>query len=102
MPLIAVLAGDGIGPEVTAQARRVLEALNLGLDFEEAPVGGAGYEAAGHPLPPETLALAKRANAILFGAIGDPRFDKLERHLRPEAALLGIRKELGLFANIRP
>lgn len=102
MPLIAVLAGDGIGPEVTAEARRVLEALNLGLDFEEAPVGGAGYEAAGHPLPPETLALAKRANAILFGAIGDPRFDKLERHLRPEAALLGIRKELGLFANIRP
>jgi 3-isopropylmalate dehydrogenase len=102
MPLIAVLAGDGIGPEVTAEARRVLEALDLGLDFEEAPVGGAGYEAAGHPLPPGTLALAKRADAILFGAIGDPRFDKLERHLRPEAALLGIRKELGLFANIRP
>ena len=102
MPLIAVLAGDGIGPEVTAQARRVLEALDLGLTFEEVPVGGAAYFAAGHPLPPETLALAQRADAILFGAIGDPRCDKLERHLRPEAALLGLRSALGLFANIRP
>jgi 3-isopropylmalate dehydrogenase len=102
MPLIAVLAGDGIGPEVTAQARRVLEALDLGLDFEEAPVGGAAYHASGHPLPAETLALAQRADAILFGAIGDPRCDKLERHLRPEAALLGLRSALGLFANIRP
>jgi 3-isopropylmalate dehydrogenase len=102
MPLIAVLPGDGIGPEVTTQARRVLEALDLGLQFEEAPVGGAGYLAAGRPLPPETLALAKRANAVLFGAIGDPRFEALDRHLRPEAALLGIRRELGLFANIRP
>ncbi|MES2987007.1 MAG: 3-isopropylmalate dehydrogenase [Pseudomonadota bacterium] len=102
MPLIAVLPGDGIGPEVTSQARRVLEALGLDLQFEEAPVGGAGYLAAGHPLPPETLALAKRADAVLFGAIGDPRFEKLERHLRPEAALLSLRKELGLFANIRP
>jgi len=102
MPLIAVLAGDGIGPEVTAEARRVLEALDLGLSFEEAPVGGAAYHAHGHPLPPETLALASRANAILFGAIGDPRCDKLERGLRPEAALLGLRSALGLFANIRP
>ncbi|ATY32330.1 3-isopropylmalate dehydrogenase [Sphingomonas psychrotolerans] len=102
MPLIAVLPGDGIGPEVTTQARRVLEALDLGLQFEEAPVGGAGYLAAGRPLPPDTLALAKRANAVLFGAIGDPRFEALDRHLRPEAALLGIRRELGLFANIRP
>ncbi|TGX50133.1 3-isopropylmalate dehydrogenase [Sphingomonas gei] len=102
MPLIAVLPGDGIGPEVTREARRVLEALDLGLQFEEAPVGGAGYLAAGRPLPPDTLALAKRANAVLFGAIGDPRFDALERQLRPEAALLGIRRELGLFANIRP
>jgi 3-isopropylmalate dehydrogenase len=102
MPLIAVLAGDGIGPEVTAQARRVLEALGLDLSFEEAPVGGAAYLATGHPLPPETLALAKRADAILFGAVGDPRFEKLERHLRPEAALLGIRGALGLFANLRP
>jgi 3-isopropylmalate dehydrogenase len=102
MPLIAVLAGDGIGPEVTAQARRVLEALGLDLSFEEAPVGGAAYLAAGRPLPPDTLALAKRADAVLFGAVGDPRFEALERRLRPEAALLGIRRELGLFANIRP
>ncbi len=102
MPLIAVLPGDGIGPEVTAQARRVLEALGLDLQFEEAPVGGAGYLAYGRPLPDDTLALAKRANAVLFGAIGDPRFDALERRLRPETALLAIRRELGLFANIRP
>lgn len=102
MPLIAVLPGDGIGPEVTREARRVLEALALGLDFEEAPVGGAAYLAAGRPLPPDTLDLAKRADAVLFGAIGDPRFEALERRLRPEAALLGLRRELGLFANIRP
>ncbi len=102
MPLIAVLPGDGIGPEVTREARRVLEALGLGLDFEEAPVGGAAYLATGRPLPPDTLDLARKADAVLFGAIGDPRFDALERRLRPEAALLGIRRELGLFANIRP
>jgi 3-isopropylmalate dehydrogenase len=102
MPLIAVLAGDGIGPEVTAEARRVLDALNLDLSFEEAPVGGAAYLASGRPLPPDTLALAKRADAVLFGAVGDPRFEALERRLRPEAALLGLRRELGLFANIRP
>ncbi len=102
MPLIAVLPGDGVGPEVTHEARRVLEALGLDLQFEEAPVGGAGYLASGRPLPPETLALAKRANAVLFGAVGDPRFEALERRLRPEAALLGLRRELGLFANIRP
>lgn len=102
MPLIAVLAGDGIGPEVTFEARRVLEALKLELQFEEAPVGGAGYLASGRPLPAETLALAKRSDAILFGAIGDPRFEALERRLRPEAGLLTLRRELGLFANIRP
>lgn len=102
MPLIAVLPGDGIGPEVTREARRVLEALALGLDFEEAPVGGAAYLLTGRPLPDETLALAKSANAVLFGAIGDPRFEALERRLRPEAALLGLRRELQLFANIRP
>jgi len=102
MPLIAVLPGDGIGPEVTREARRVLEALALDIQFEEAPIGGAAYLISGRPLPPDTLALAKRANAVLFGAIGDPRFDALERRLRPEAALLGIRRELGLFANIRP
>ncbi len=102
MPLIAILAGDGIGPEVTAEARRVLDRLGLGLSFEEALVGGAAYKAAGHPLPPETLALARRADAVLFGAVGDPDCDRLERHLRPEQAILGLRKELGLFANLRP
>ncbi|MES2445442.1 MAG: 3-isopropylmalate dehydrogenase [Pseudomonadota bacterium] len=102
MPLIAVLAGDGIGPEVTAEARRVLEVIGGDLTFEEAPVGGAAYLAAGRPLPPDTLELARRADAVLFGAVGDPRFEALERRLRPEAALLGLRRELGLFANIRP
>jgi 3-isopropylmalate dehydrogenase len=101
--LIALLPGDGIGPEVIAEARRVLEALAIeGLIFEEAPVGGAAYKASGHPLPPATLDLAKRADAILFGAVGDPDCDNLERHLRPEQAILGLRKELGLFANLRP
>ena len=102
MPLIAILAGDGIGPEVTVEARRVLEALGLGITFEEAPVGGAAYRKSGQPLPPDTLALATRADAILFGAVGDPAFDGLERNLRPEQAILGLRKALGLFANIRP
>ncbi|WP_267393937.1 MULTISPECIES: 3-isopropylmalate dehydrogenase [unclassified Sphingomonas] len=100
--LIALLAGDGIGPEVTAEARRVLDTLGLDLTYEEAPVGGAAYHAHGHPLPPETLALARRAAAVLFGAVGDPRCDTLERALRPEQAILGLRKELGLFANLRP
>jgi 3-isopropylmalate dehydrogenase len=80
----------------------VLDALDLGLSFEEAPVGGAAYMAAAHPLPPDTLALAQRADAILFGAVGDPQFDGLERDLRPEQAILGLRKQLGLFANLRP
>ena len=101
--LIAILPGDGIGPEVTQEARRVLEALNIpGMTFEEAPVGGAAYHAKGHPLPPETLDLARRADAILFGAVGDPTCDNLERALRPEQAILGLRKELTLFANLRP
>ena len=102
MHMIAILAGDGIGPEVTAAARRVLDALSLDLSFEEAPVGGAAYHATGHPLPPETIDLARRANAILFGAVGDPSCDSLARHLRPEQAILGLRKRLGLFANLRP
>jgi 3-isopropylmalate dehydrogenase len=101
--LIALLPGDGIGPEVIAEARHVLDALAIdGLMFEEAPVGGAAYKAAGHPLPPGTLELARRADAILFGAVGDPDCDGLDRHLRPEQAILGLRKELGLFANLRP
>ena len=77
MSLIAILPGDGIGPEVTAEARRVLEALDLGLSFEEGLVGGVAYHTTGHPLPPETLDLAKRADAILFGSVGDPTCDNL-------------------------
>jgi 3-isopropylmalate dehydrogenase len=100
--LIAILPGDGIGPEVTGEAQRVLEALDLDLHFEQAPVGGAAYRAAGHPLPPETLSLARRADAVLFGAVGDPEFDRLDRALRPEQAILGLRSELKLFANLRP
>lgn len=101
--LVALLPGDGIGPEVVAEARRVLDALAVpDLLFEEAPVGGAAYKAAGHPLLAATLDLANRADAILFGAVGDPDCDKLERHLRPEQAILGLRKELKLFANLRP
>jgi len=99
---VAVLPGDGIGPEIIAQAKRVLLRLALGLEFQEAPVGGAGYEAGGDPLPAATLKLARQADAVLFGAVGDPRYDKLERAKRPEQAILGLRKELGLFANLRP
>jgi len=100
---IAILAGDGIGPEIAAEAEKVLDALALdGLKRSHADVGGIAYKNHGHPLPPETLALVKSADAILFGAVGDPSCDNLERHLRPEQAILGLRKELGLFANLRP
>ena len=99
---VAVLPGDGIGPEIIAQAGKVLRKLNLALEMQEAPVGGAGFEAAGDPLPAATLALAREADAILFGAVGDPRYDALPRAKRPEQAILGLRKELGLFANLRP
>lgn len=99
---IAVLPGDGIGPEIVAQAVNVLKGLNLNLEMTEAPIGGAGYEAAGDPLPDATLKLAKEADAVLLGAVGDWKYDKLERHLRPERGLLRIRKELNLFANLRP
>jgi 3-isopropylmalate dehydrogenase len=99
---IAVLPGDGIGKEIVAQAIRVLRALQLPLELEQAPVGGAGYEAAGDPLPAATLALARGADAILFGAIGGPQYDALPRDKRPERGLLRLRKELGLFANLRP
>ncbi|WP_250509815.1 3-isopropylmalate dehydrogenase [Caballeronia sp. GACF4] len=99
---IAVLPGDGIGPEITAEAVKVLNALGEKFELEEAPVGGAGYEAKGHPLPDATLQLAKDADAILFGAVGDWKYDKLERALRPEQAILGLRKHLQLFANFRP
>lgn len=99
---IAVLPGDGIGPEIVAQAVKVLSALDLNMEMHEAPIGGAGYEAAGDPLPEATLNLAKQADAVLLGAVGDWKYDKLERHLRPERGLLRIRKELNLFANLRP
>ena len=99
---IAVLPGDGIGKEIVAQAVRVLRGLELPLELEEAPVGGAGYEAAGDPLPEATLRLAREADAILFGAIGGPQYDALPRDKRPERGLLRLRKELGLFANLRP
>jgi 3-isopropylmalate dehydrogenase len=100
---IAVFAGDGIGPEVTAQAVRVLQALDLpGLDLIEGDVGGAAYYKHGHPLPEVTLEIARAADAILFGAVGDFSCDHLERHLRPEQAILGLRRALGLFANLRP
>ncbi|SFR79384.1 3-isopropylmalate dehydrogenase [Sphingomonas jatrophae] len=101
--LVALLPGDGIGPEVLVEARRVLDAvLGDAITYEEAPVGGAAYHAAGHPLPDATLNLARRADAILFGAVGDPACDSLERALRPEQAILGLRRALGLFANLRP
>ena len=99
---IAILPGDGIGPEIIAQAVKVLHALDMPLELETAPVGGAGYAAHGHPLPDATLKLAKEADAILFGAVGDWKYDSLERSLRPEQAILGLRKNLKLFANLRP
>jgi 3-isopropylmalate dehydrogenase len=99
---IAVLPGDGIGTEIVAEAVRVLNVLDLPFEMEEAKVGGAAYEAHGHPLPESTLSLAKASDAILFGAVGDWKYDTLERALRPEQAILGLRKHLGLFANFRP
>jgi 3-isopropylmalate dehydrogenase len=99
---IAVLPGDGIGTEIVAEAVKVLNALELEFEMETAPVGGAAYEAHGHPLPEATLKLAKQADAVLFGAVGDWKYDKLDRPLRPEQAVLGLRKNLGLFANFRP
>ena len=99
---IAVLPGDGIGPEIVTEAIKVLNALGHKFDFEPAPVGGAAYVTAGHPLPPATLDLAKNSDAILFGAVGDWKYDSLSRELRPEQAILGLRKHLELFANFRP
>src|SRR5450631_87580 len=102
---IAVLPGDGIGPEIVAQALKVLRALakdGLMLEMEQAPVGGAAYDASGDPLPEATLKLARQADAILFGAVGGWKYDELPRAKRPEQAILGLRKHLGLFANLRP
>ena len=102
MTKIAVLPGDGIGKEIVAEAVKVLKVLGEPFEMEFAPVGGAGYEAKGHPLPEDTLKLAKEADAILFGAVGDWKYDTLARELRPEQAILGLRKHLQLFANFRP
>lgn len=102
---IAVLAGDGIGPEIVGQALKVLRALasdGLPVELEEAPFGGAGFDAHGDPLPESTLKLAREADAVLCGAVGGPRYDALPRAQRPEQGILRIRKELGLFANLRP
>nr|WP_315485701.1 3-isopropylmalate dehydrogenase [uncultured Undibacterium sp.] len=99
---IAILPGDGIGPEIVDQAVKVLKVLGESFEMEFAPVGGAGYEAAGHPLPEATLKLAQDADAVLFGAVGDWKYDSLDRPLRPEQAILGLRKNLNLFANLRP
>lgn len=102
---IAVLPGDGIGPEVTAQAVKVLQALNsdgFRIEMEHAAIGGAGYDAAGDPLPEATLRLSRAADAVLLGAVGGYRYDTLPRQMRPEQGLLRIRKELNLFANLRP
>ena len=99
---IAVLPGDGIGTEIVAEAVKVLNVLGLKFDMEQALVGGAAYDAHGHPLPESTLKLAMEADAVLFGAVGDWKYDKLDRPLRPEQAILGLRKHMGLFANFRP
>jgi 3-isopropylmalate dehydrogenase len=102
---IAVLPGDGIGPEIVRQAVKVLKGLGrdgLTIEMEEAPIGGAGFDAAQDPLPAKTLALAKASDAVLLGAVGGPKYDTLPRPMRPEQGLLRIRKELGLFANLRP
>ena len=102
---IALLPGDGIGPEIVAEATKVLDVLRaegLPIETDTAPIGGAGYDAAGHPLPEATLALARSADAVLLGAVGGPRYDTLPRPMRPEQGILAIRKALGLFANLRP
>jgi len=102
---IAVLPGDGIGPEIIAQAKRVLDVLRqdgLPIEMEEAPLGGAGYDAYGVPYPEFTQKLCREADAVLLGAVGGPQYDKLDRPLRPERGLLAIRKDLNLFANLRP
>lgn len=100
---IAVLPGDGIGPEIMQQALRVLDALDLPkMEREEAAIGATAWRQTGHPLPSATLNLMRSADAILFGAVGDPACDNLPRELRPEQALLTMRRELGLFANLRP
>jgi 3-isopropylmalate dehydrogenase len=102
---IAILPGDGIGPEIINQAKRVLQTLRsdgLSLEWELGAIGGAGYESSKDPLPEDTINLTKAADAVLLGAVGGPKYDSLPRAMRPEQGLLRIRKELGLFANLRP
>ena len=99
---IAVLPGDGIGPEIVHEAVKVLNVLELPFELEEAKVGGAAFDAHGHPLPEHTLKLAMDSDAVLFGSVGDWKYDTLDRPLRPEQAILGLRKNMGLFANFRP
>ena len=102
---IALLPGDGIGPEIVGQAQKLLDRLRgegLPIETESAPIGGAGYDAAGEPLPAHTLEIARSADAIVLGAVGGPRYDRLPRAQRPEQGILAIRKALGLFANLRP
>ncbi|HRE17561.1 MAG TPA: isocitrate/isopropylmalate family dehydrogenase, partial [Rhodocyclaceae bacterium] len=99
---ICVLPGDGIGPEITAEAVRVLRALDLRMEMEEALLGGSAVDATGNPYPEATQKLAQAADAVLLGAVGGPKWDTLPREQRPERGLLGIRKQLGLFANLRP
>ncbi len=102
---IALLPGDGVGPEILSEASKVLERLRrdgLAIETETAPIGGAGCDAAGKPLPDATLALAREADAVVLGAVGGPQYEMLPRELRPEQGLLAIRKALGLFANLRP
>jgi 3-isopropylmalate dehydrogenase len=99
---IAILPGDGIGPEIVAEAVKVLNVLDLKFESETALVGGAAFDAHGHPLPEATLKLAMASDAVLFGSVGDWKYDTLDRPLRPEQAILGLRKNMGLFANFRP
>ena len=99
---ICVLPGDGIGPEITAEAVRVLNVLGLKFDMEEALLGGCAVDASGEPYPEATRKLAREADAVLLGAVGGPQWDTLPREQRPERGLLGIRKDLNLFANLRP
>ncbi|MEF8721025.1 MAG: 3-isopropylmalate dehydrogenase [Candidatus Accumulibacter propinquus] len=99
---ICILPGDGIGPEIMAEAVRVLQALDLRCELEEALLGGCAVDATGEPYPEATQRLAKAADAVLLGAVGGPQWDNLPRAQRPERGLLGIRQQLGLFANLRP
>jgi 3-isopropylmalate dehydrogenase len=103
---ITLLAGDGIGPEITAVARQLLDAVSLRhgfeLSYDEQPMGGAAIDATGEPLPQSTLEACRAADAVLLAAIGSPQYDSLPREQRPESGLLGLRAGLGLFANLRP